>query len=52
MTDAPPHHHHHHHHAAPTAPPVSLLRMSLLDRLVWAAAAVGLIWAGVFWAMR
>ena len=43
---------HHDHHPAPTAPPVSLLRMSLAERLGWATGALALIWVGVFWAMR
>jgi hypothetical protein len=41
-----------HDHPEPVAPPLSLLRMSLVQRLAWAAAAVAVIWIGVFWAMR
>jgi hypothetical protein len=52
------HHHHHHHqhdpgHAHPpaTARP-SILRMSALERLAFAAALIALLWAAAFWAMR
>jgi cobalt-zinc-cadmium efflux system protein len=52
------HHGHHHHHHGPghahppaTARP-SILRMSALQRLGFAAALIALLWACAFWAMR
>jgi hypothetical protein len=52
------HHGHHHHHHGPghahppaTARP-SILRMSALERLGFAAALIALLWASAFWAMR
>ncbi len=47
--------HAHHHGPGQPHPPVaiapSLLRMGALQRLLWAALAIALIWAGVLWAM-
>ena len=40
-----------HHHPHPVIVPVSILRMSLLERLAVAAGVIVLIWAAVFWAM-
>jgi hypothetical protein len=49
-------HHHHHHHAGHVHPPASvhpsILRLSLAQRLAWAAGLVVLIWAATVWAMR
>jgi hypothetical protein len=44
--------HHHHDHAHVAAPPLSLLRMSLVERLAGASAVVVAIWLAVFWALR
>jgi hypothetical protein len=55
MTD---HHHHGHHHHDPSHahPPAtarpSILRMSALERLGFAAGLIALLWASAFWAMR
>ena len=49
-------HHHHHHQAGHAHPPAtvhpSILRMSALERLAYAAGASVLVWALVYWAMR
>lgn len=49
------HHHHHHHHAparrTAVATPMSLLRLSALQRLAGAGALIAAIWLGVFWAL-
>jgi hypothetical protein len=58
MDDHDHHHHdaHHHHHPGHIHPPaavhVSLLRLSVLERLAVAAGLIALIWAAAFWAMR
>ncbi|MGE0564878.1 MAG: hypothetical protein AB7O50_10225 [Pseudolabrys sp.] len=45
------HHHHHPGHAHPPAPvAMSLLRMSVTQRLGIAAALIALLWIGVTWA--
>jgi len=53
------HHHghsHHHHHPEQGHPPAtahpSILRMSVLQRLGFAAALIAVLWASAFWAMR
>jgi len=53
------HHHHglHHHHSPGHAhPPAtahpSILRMSVLERLAFAAVLIALLWGSAFWAMR
>jgi hypothetical protein len=50
------HSHHHHHHPGQGHPPVtahpSILRMSVLERLGFAAVLIALLWAAAFWAMR
>jgi hypothetical protein len=47
---------HHHHHPGHVHPPArvapSILRMSLWQRLSFAAALVALMWSAAFWAMR
>jgi hypothetical protein len=40
-----------HHHPHPVIVSVSILRMSLLERLAVAGGVIVLIWAAVFWAM-
>jgi hypothetical protein len=49
-------HHHHHHpqgHAHPsTTAGASILRLSVFERLSFAAALIALVWAAVFWAMH
>ena len=57
MSDHHDHHgHHHHHHAGHVHPPASvhpsILRLSVLQRLGFAAALIALVWATAFWAMR
>lgn len=48
--------HHHHHHAGHVHPPAqvhpSILRLSALQRLGFAAGLIALIWLAVAWAMR
>ena len=50
------HGHHHHHHPAGVHPPASvhpsILRLSVLQRLGFAAGLIALVWAAAFWAMR
>ena len=50
------HHRHHHHQEGHAHPPAkahpSILRMSALERLGFAAVLIALIWASAFWAMR
>ncbi len=50
------HGHHHHHHPGHVHPPASvhpsILRMSVLQRLGFAAGLIALVWAAAFWAMR
>lgn len=49
-------HHHHHHPHGHAHPPASIgpsiLRLSVVERLVFAAVLTGLVWAAVIWAMR
>jgi hypothetical protein len=51
-------HHHstHHHHPGHVHPPASvhpsILRLSVLQRLGFAAGLIALVWAAAFWAMR
>ena len=49
-------HHHHHHphgHAHPAAAiGPSILRLSVAQRLAFAAVLTALVWAAVIWAMR
>jgi hypothetical protein len=49
-------HSHHHHHPDQGHPPAavhaSILRLSALQRLGFAAALIALVWAAVFWATR
>ena len=56
MADHDHHHPHHHHHPGDTHPPVSvhpsILRLSVLQRLGFAAGLIALLWAAAFWAMR
>jgi hypothetical protein len=48
-------HLHHHHHPEQSHPPAklspSILRMSAVQRLGFAAALIGLLWISAFWAM-
>ncbi len=48
--------HHHHHHPGHVHPPASvhpsILRLSVLQRLGFAAGLIALLWAAAFWAMR
>ena len=50
------HGHHHHHHPEHAHPPArvapSILRLSVLQRLGFAAGLIALLWAAAFWAMR
>ena len=50
------HHGHHHHHAGHAHPPArahqSILRMSALERLGFAAGLIALLWVAAYWAMR
>ena len=50
------HHGHHHHHPGHVHPPASvhpsILRLSVLQRLGFAAALIALVWAATFWAMQ
>jgi hypothetical protein len=57
MSDHHDHHgHHHHHHPGHAHPPAgvapSILRLSALQRLGFAAGLIALLWAAAFWAMR
>jgi len=49
------HHSHHHHHPGHVHPPaavaMSILRLSLAQRLAVAVAACAILWAAAFWAM-
>jgi hypothetical protein len=51
-------HHHstHHHHPGHVHPPasvhLSILRLSVLQRLGFTAGLIALVWAAAFWAMR
>ena len=48
-----PHHHRHEGHAHPPASVApSILRLSALQRLCFAAGLIALLWAAAFWAMR
>jgi hypothetical protein len=48
-----PHHHHHPGHAhPPAAVHPSILRLSVLQRLAFAAGLIALVWAAAFWATR
>jgi hypothetical protein len=49
-----PHLHHHDpgHGHPPAAARSSLLRLSVSQRLVFAGAAIALLWAAAFWAMH
>ena len=56
MGDRHDHHgHHHHHHPGHVHPPASvhpsILRMSGLQRLSFAAGLIALVWIAAFWAM-
>ena len=55
MSDHHSHAHHHHHpgqgHPPTTAHP-SILRMSVLERLAFAAVLIAVLWGSAFWAMR
>jgi hypothetical protein len=48
--------HHHHHHEGHAHPPAtvhaSILRMSALQRLGFAAGLIALLWVAAFWAMQ
>ena len=48
--------HHHHHHPGHVHPPASvhpsILRLSVLQRLGFAAGLIALIWVATFWATR
>ncbi len=44
------HTHDHHHHPHPTARP-SILRLSVLQRIIAAAVVIVALWAAIFWAM-
>jgi hypothetical protein len=48
--------HHHHHHPGHVHPPASvhpsILRLSVLQRLSFAAGLIALIWVATFWATR
>jgi hypothetical protein len=50
------HGHHHHHHPGHVHPPASvypsILRLSVLQRLTFAAGLIALVWIATFWAMR
>jgi hypothetical protein len=56
MSDHHHHHGHHHHNPEQRHPPAtanpSILRMSALERLAFAAALIALLWGSAFWAMR
>jgi hypothetical protein len=53
MTHAHPHHQHNPGHAHPPArATLSLIRLSVAQRLALAGAPIALIWLAVFWAMR
>jgi hypothetical protein len=56
MSDHHHHGHHHHHHDGDMHPPAtaraSILRMSALERVGFAAGLIALLWAAAFWAMR
>jgi len=47
---------HHHHHPGHVHPPASvhpsILRLSVLQRLGFAAGLIALLWAAAFWAMQ
>jgi hypothetical protein len=49
-------HHHHHHHPGHVHPPASvhpsILRLSALQRLGFAAGLIALVWVAAFWAMQ
>jgi len=51
-------HHHHHVHShpgrphPPAAPPASILRLSVWQRLGIAGGLIVLMWLAVYWAMR
>jgi len=48
-----PHHHHHPGHAhPPAAVHPSILRLSVLQRLGYAAGLIALVWTAAFWATR
>jgi len=56
-TEAPVHPHAHAHphphaHAGGATAPFSLLRLSALSRLSGVSIVIGVLWAGVYWAMR
>jgi hypothetical protein len=57
MSDHHDHHgHRHHHHPGHVHPPASvhpsILRLSVLQRLGFAAGLIALLWAAAFWATR
>jgi hypothetical protein len=41
----------HHHHAVTAEPGFSLLRLSVGERLGWAALVIIALWAAVLWAL-
>ncbi|HZP75134.1 MAG TPA: hypothetical protein VFB45_03225 [Pseudolabrys sp.] len=41
----------HHHHSAPSNGP-SILRLSVWQRLAYAAGSIVILWAAALWAMR
>jgi hypothetical protein len=49
------HDHHHHHHPGQGHPPasisLSILRLSVAERLAAAGVLIAMIWAAVLWAM-
>ena len=56
MTAHESHAAHHHHHPGHLHPPASvapsILRMSLWQRLSFAAVLIALMWSAAFWAMQ
>jgi hypothetical protein len=56
MTDHDHHGHHHHHRPGEMHPPaamhLSILRLSVPQRLGVSALLIAVIWAAAFWAMR
>jgi hypothetical protein len=52
--DHPGHHRHHHpgHVHPPASANLSILRLSALERLGFAAGLIAVLWAAAFWAMR
>jgi hypothetical protein len=50
------HSHHHHHHTGHVHPPVSIhpsiLRISAVQRVGFAAVLIAVIWAAAFWTIK